>query len=78
MLLGPLLEARGKRSLLRVRNVVDDITCQSCGPRVQVSAQLSGAVELLFKSFEQLQLPVEFKKCCLLYTSPSPRDRSLS
>eukprot|EP00959_Pyramimonas_sp_CCMP1952_P169962 3550776-Pyramimonas_sp.AAC.1 len=59
--LGPLLEARESRNLLYVRNVVDDITVQCCGPKFQVAAQLAGGVESLTKSFKQLQLPVAFK-----------------
>eukprot|EP00959_Pyramimonas_sp_CCMP1952_P127910 2675150-Pyramimonas_sp.AAC.1 len=68
LLLGPLLEARGHRHLLYMRNVVDDITLQTCGPTLQVATQLAGGVESLFKSFKELQLPVEFKKCAYLCT----------
>ena len=41
VLLGPLLEAKEHRHLLYWRNVVDDITLQCCGPKLQVASQLS-------------------------------------
>eukprot|EP00959_Pyramimonas_sp_CCMP1952_P392899 8232843-Pyramimonas_sp.AAC.1 len=54
--------------LLYMRNVVDDITLQTCGPKLQVATQLAGGVLSLFKSFTELQLPVEFKNCAYLCT----------
>ena len=55
---------------MQVRNVVDDVSLQAFGPRAVVTDQLSAAVEGLFQSFGELDLPVHLKKCKFLASSP--------
>ena len=69
-LLGPLTRAVSCRPQLQVRNVVDDVSLQAFGPCAVVSDQLPTAVESLFQSFRELELPVHLKKCKFLASSP--------
>ena len=55
--------------LVQIRNVVDDVTVQACGPRALCAREAGRAVTMLLKEFKRKRLPVSLQKTVYLASS---------
>ena len=69
-----LCTEEGKYPLVRIRNVVDDVTLQASGPPERVAQQVGAAVTELFGEFRRKRLVVSAKKTVYLTNSAVPDE----
>ena len=61
--------------IVHVRNVVDDVTVQACGPLRLVARQGGRAVSQLMQEFKKKRLPVSLKKTVFLASSEAVKRK---